>query len=49
MTSISTVSALLKGEVAVDKTVTVRGWLRSKRDSKAGISFLGCFISKLSK
>ena len=40
MTSISTVSALLKGEVAVDKTVTVRGWLRSKRDSKAGISFL---------
>jgi asparaginyl-tRNA synthetase len=34
------VEALLKGRVAVGQAVTVRGWLRSKRDSKAGISFL---------
>lgn len=30
----------LKGNVAVDTTITVKGWIRSKRDSKAGISFL---------
>ncbi len=40
MTEFFTVASLLKGEVAVDKAVAVRGWLRSKRDSKAGISFL---------
>ena len=40
MTEFFPVASLLKGEVAVDKSVAVRGWLRSKRDSKAGISFL---------
>jgi asparaginyl-tRNA synthetase len=34
------VSKLLRGDVATGSKVTVRGWLRSKRDSKAGISFL---------
>lgn len=34
------VSAALRGDVATGTTVEVRGWLRSKRDSKAGISFL---------
>ncbi len=34
------VKALLKGAVPCGKTVTVQGWIRSKRDSKAGISFL---------
>ena len=34
------VAALLRGEAATGTSVTVRGWLRSKRDSKAGISFL---------
>ena len=34
------VAALLKGAVDTGSEVTVRGWLRSKRDSKAGISFL---------
>jgi asparaginyl-tRNA synthetase len=34
------VAAILKGGVATGSQVTVKGWLRSKRDSKAGISFL---------
>ncbi|MCR9106650.1 MAG: asparagine--tRNA ligase [Gammaproteobacteria bacterium] len=40
MKTVSSVAALLRGDVAIGTTVTVRGWLRSKRDSKAGISFL---------
>ena len=40
MSQNSSVEALLKGRVATGSPVTVRGWLRSKRDSKAGISFL---------
>lgn len=35
-----TVAAALRGEIPVGEQVTVRGWIRSKRDSKAGISFL---------
>ena len=31
---------MLKGEVPVGQRVTVQGWVRSKRDSKAGISFI---------
>ena len=34
------VAAALKGDLPLGSIVTVRGWLRSKRDSKAGISFL---------
>ena len=34
------VERLLKGKIALDETVTVEGWVRSKRDSKAGISFI---------
>ena len=34
------VAAALKAQEQLGKTVTVKGWLRSKRDSKAGISFL---------
>ena len=40
MSEFTTVAALLAGRVAPGSQVTVRGWLRSKRDSKAGISFL---------
>ncbi|MDJ0879148.1 MAG: asparagine--tRNA ligase [Halieaceae bacterium] len=36
----SSVAAALGGEIATGEQVTVRGWIRSKRDSKAGISFL---------
>src|SRR6056300_1971877 len=34
------VKSLLKAETSVGDSVRVQGWLRSKRDSKAGISFL---------
>ncbi len=40
MSQFTTISAALKGQVATGTQVTVKGWLRSKRDSKAGISFL---------
>jgi asparaginyl-tRNA synthetase len=39
MTS-KTIEHLLKGGVPVGNAVTVEGWVRSKRDSKAGISFI---------
>jgi asparaginyl-tRNA synthetase len=35
-----TITSLLAGKVSTGKTVTVKGWVRSKRDSKAGISFI---------
>ncbi|ODP96677.1 MULTISPECIES: asparagine--tRNA ligase [Salinivibrio] len=34
---------VLRGKAAVDTEVTVRGWVRSRRDSKAGISFLAIY------
>ena len=34
------ISHALKGDVATGQSVTVKGWVRSKRDSKAGISFI---------
>ena len=34
------VSGIFRGEATLGSQVTVKGWLRSKRDSKAGISFL---------
>jgi asparaginyl-tRNA synthetase len=40
MPQLTSVEAALKGRVTIGRQVTVRGWLRSKRDSKAGISFL---------
>ncbi|MEH6584531.1 MAG: asparagine--tRNA ligase [Halioglobus sp.] len=40
MSQASSVAAALKGQIATGQTVTVQGWIRSKRDSKAGISFL---------
>ena len=40
MTDYISVDSALRGEVATGQVVRVRGWLRSKRDSKAGISFL---------
>jgi asparaginyl-tRNA synthetase len=36
----ASISALLKGNVSVGASVTVRGWIRTRRDSKAGLSFL---------
>ncbi len=40
MSELYTVAATQGGEAPLGSQVTVRGWLRSKRDSKAGISFL---------
>ena len=45
------VKKLLSGDVSENKPVAIRGWLRSKRDSKAGISFLAlhdgsCFTAR---
>ena len=34
------ISALLKGTSPVGTRVTVRGWVRTRRDSKAGLSFV---------
>ncbi len=34
------VADLLAGRVAVGETVTVKGWVRTRRDSKAGLSFV---------
>lgn len=39
MSNIS-IKAALSGEAAIGSIVTVKGWIRTKRDSKAGISFL---------
>jgi len=36
----SDISALLKGKHPVGRRVTVRGWVRTRRDSKAGLSFV---------
>ncbi|NVK10775.1 MAG: asparagine--tRNA ligase [Gammaproteobacteria bacterium] len=36
----SSVKALLAGQVAVGSNVEVKGWVRTRRDSKAGISFM---------
>ena len=38
--SVATITDVLAGKLAVDETVTVQGWIRTRRDSKAGISFL---------
>ena len=40
MPEVYTVKQCLDGEVSVDKTVTVRGWVKTRRDSKAGLSFI---------
>jgi asparaginyl-tRNA synthetase len=34
------ISRLLQGEVDLGTTVTVKGWVRTRRDSKAGLSFI---------
>jgi len=34
------VASVLKGRVATGSQITVRGWVRTRRDSKAGLSFI---------
>jgi asparaginyl-tRNA synthetase len=38
--SVVSVAEALSGRVAADSEVTVRGWVRTRRDSKAGLSFV---------
>ena len=40
MIEIYTIKQCLTGKVGVDKTVTVRGWVKTRRDSKANLSFI---------
>lgn len=40
MSKISTVKACLGGKVQAGTLITVRGWVKTRRDSKAGISFI---------
>lgn len=49
-TSTANVRTALQGKLPLNETITVNGWVRSKRDSKAGISFIAindgsCFDS----
>ncbi len=41
--SIAPVADVLHGHVAVGSEVTVQGWVRTRRDSKAGISFVAVY------
>lgn len=41
--SILPVVDVLQGRAAADSEVTVRGWVRTRRDSKAGISFIAVY------
>ncbi len=40
MTEVYTVRQCLEGEVNIGETVTLRGWLKTRRDSKIGLSFI---------
>ena len=40
MTAVYSIKQCLEGEISVDETVTVRGWVKTRRDSKAGLSFI---------
>ena len=40
MTEVYTIKQCLDGEISVDTKVTVRGWVKTRRDSKNGLSFI---------
>ncbi|MBA3536218.1 MAG: asparagine--tRNA ligase [Tatlockia sp.] len=40
MTEVYTVKQCLDGEISIDETVRVRGWVKTRRDSKLGLSFI---------
>lgn len=40
MTEVYTIKQCLDGEIGIDEAVTVRGWVKTRRDSKAGLSFI---------
>lgn len=40
MTKVFTIKECLNGEISIDEQVTVRGWVKTRRDSKMGLSFI---------
>jgi asparaginyl-tRNA synthetase len=40
MTEVFTIKQCLAGEISVDSEVCVQGWVKTRRDSKAGLSFI---------
>lgn len=40
MADVYTVKQCLEGDLPVDETVTLKGWVKTRRDSKAGLSFI---------
>lgn len=40
MTDVFSITQCLDGEISVDSLVTVQGWVKTRRDSKAGLSFI---------
>lgn len=43
MSVIAPITDVLQGKIAVGSKITVQGWIRTRRDSKAGISFLAIY------
>ncbi|MBE2894110.1 asparagine--tRNA ligase [Spirabiliibacterium falconis] len=43
MAKIASVKDILQSAVGVGETVTIRGWVRTRRDSKAGFSFVAVY------
>ena len=41
--SLATVADIIKGKIPVGEIASVNGWVRTRRDSKAGISFLAIY------
>ena len=38
--SVISITDVLAGKYPVNEAITINGWIRTRRDSKAGISFL---------
>lgn len=43
MTQIAPIVDVLQGKIQIGDQVTVRGWVRTRRDSKAGLSFVAVY------
>ncbi|WP_133129345.1 asparagine--tRNA ligase [Legionella yabuuchiae] len=40
MSNVFTIKECLEGEIKIDELVTVKGWVKTRRDSNAGLSFI---------
>ncbi len=40
--SVISITDVLAGKYPVNEEITINGWIRTRRDSKAGISFFSC-------